>query len=248
MDALLSFCCQLATVKMNWEYQHVQSHQDVTHSIQDLTPQQLNVMADALAKHALMTSHLNQHYSKPDYPGKSICIFSDGCRVTSSIKSALYSSRGSQVAKTFLDKRKIICTQYFHLVDWDNQDRTMNSLLKMFQVWVTKHIAGFYGTNKHLSCLYSSTTNHCHCCGTPEELPRHITQCPNPGRVNMFNETVTELIQWMTSRMGHHLLVNAIRTYLSNRGRIRMTRMCADSPTLHQPWSFFFLSYSTMPG
>lgn len=37
----------------------------------------------------------------------------------------------------------------------------------------------------------------------------------------------------MTSKMGHPLLVHAIQTYLTNREKISMTKICTASPTLH---------------
>lgn len=135
------------------------------------------------------------HHTTLQQTRVNIRIFLDGQKITSSIKSALYLSWGSRVAQTFYDKRKIICLRHFHLVDWENLDRTIQSLPKMFQVWVTKHVSGFCGINKHISCLYPSTSDRCQCCGTPAETPAHITRCPNLGGVKMFDETVTLLIQ-----------------------------------------------------
>ena len=108
----------------------------------------------------------------------------------------------------------------------------MQSLPKMYQVWITKHVSGFCGTNKLLSCLLPNTSNCCQCCGNPDETPSHITQCSSPGRVQMFDTTVTSLVQWMTATTGHPLLVQAIRTYLTNRGKLSMMQICATSPTL----------------
>ncbi len=233
MDALLSFRRQLGLVRMPWEYRHVQSHQDATHSIQDLTiPQRLNVLADALAKNALVTANGTNQSSKPDYPGENVRIFVSGHKITSSIKSALYTSWGRRVAQTLYDKRRIIRSRHFDLVDWENVDRTMQSLPKMYQVWITKHVSGFCGTNKLLSRILPNTSNRCQCCGTPDETPSHITRCSNPGRVQMFDATVTSLIHWMTATTGHPLLIQAIQIYLTNRGKLRMMQICADSPTL----------------
>ena len=100
-------------------------------------------------------------------------------------------------------------------------------------MWVTKHVSGFCRTHKHLARLYSSTENCCQCCGTPNESTSHITRCPNPGRVKMFDETVSDLIRWMTSRNGHPLLIQAIHAYLQDRGKMRMTTICKDWPALH---------------
>jgi hypothetical protein len=72
-DVLSSFRHNLAAVKMKWTYTHVQSHQDDIHSIDELPiAQQLNILADALAKQALVTAHSTKCYSKPEYPGENI--------------------------------------------------------------------------------------------------------------------------------------------------------------------------------
>ena len=231
MDALLSFRRQLNLVKMQWAYKHVQSHQDDTHSINELTiPQRLNVLADAIAKQALKTAHQKQQYSRPEYPGETIRLFVDGQKITSSIKSALYTSWGNQTARIFLDKQKIVPARHFHLVDWDNIERTMTNLPKMLQVWITKHVSGFCGTNKHLSRLDISHSTRCKCCGAQVETTQHITRCPNPGRVRMFEETVSDLAQWMRTQNGHPQLTQAVQIYLNNRGRIRMSHICAGWP------------------
>ena len=233
-DVLSSFRTNLAAVKMKWTYNHVQGHQDNVHSIDELPiPQQLNVFADVLAKQALATGHSTKCYSKPHYPGENIRIYLDGCKVTSSPKAALYVSWGARTARKFFDKRGIIRSNDFHLIHWDNLSKTMDSLPRMFQVWITKHVSGFCGNNKHLVRLYPSITNQCHCCGAPNESTNHITRCPNPGRVKMFDETVFDLIQWMKSRDGHPTLIQAIQTYLQHRGKARMTTICKDWPALH---------------
>ncbi len=164
LDALLSFRHLLASTRTNWTYEYVESHLDTTHSIDHLTiPQRLNVWADNLAKHAIITGHRTNRYTKPEYPGETFRLFLDGHKVTSSIKRALYSSWGTRVAKPLFDKKKLLPSRHFDLVDWDNVDRTITSLPKMLQVWITKHVSGFCGTNTHLSLINPAQTNRCQC-------------------------------------------------------------------------------------
>ena len=233
LDALLSFRHLLTSTKTNWKYDYVESHLDTTHSIDHLPiPQRLNVWADNLAKNALITAHRTNRYTKPEYPGETVRLFLDGHKVTSSIKRALYSSWGTRVAKPLFDKKKLLPSRHFDLVDWDNVDRTITSLPKMLQVWITKHVSGFCGTNTHLSLINPAQTNRCQCCGSAAETTKHITRCPNPGRVKMFDDTVTTLINWMDSKHGYPPLTHSIHTYLRFRGRRSMTVICTDVPTL----------------
>ncbi len=137
-----------------------------------------------------------------------------------------------RVARSLFEKKKLIKSKHFHLVDWENVHRTIISLPRMLQVWITKHVSGFCGTNTHLSLLHTTHTNRCQCCGSPNETTQHITRCPDPGRVKMFNETVQTLIQWMDSKNSYPPLTQSIQSYLHLRGKKRMTSICADLPTL----------------
>ena len=121
-------------------------------------------------------------------------------------------------------------------MDWENVNRTINSLPKMLQVWITKHASGFCGTNKHLSLLHTSQTTQCQCCGSPNETTQHITRCPNPGQLKMFNETVKTLIQWIDSKTSYPPLTHSIQTYLHFWGKNacqQSVRICQLSPFLH---------------
>ena len=68
-DALTVFTKNLWHTKIHWEYRHVYGHVDDTTSFQDLTlPQQLNVIADALAKEALTEAKYTNKFCLPLYP------------------------------------------------------------------------------------------------------------------------------------------------------------------------------------
>ena len=108
----------------------------------------------------------------------------------------------------------------------------MASLPKMFQVWVTKFVSSFCGTNRNLARIHTSQDDRCRCCGAANETTEHITQCLDPGRTQMFTETVTKLTNWMTAKKGYPPLTYAIQVYLRHRGKKRMSTICADFPTL----------------
>jgi hypothetical protein len=234
-DLLLSFRRLLASTQATWTYRHVQSHQDTTYSMDELTiPQRLNVLADAIAKATLIDCYHTNKFNTPEYPGESIRLYIDGHKVASSIKSALYRAWGSRSAKLLLNKRNIVRARHFHLVDWESLGRAMQKLPQMYRVWVTKHVSGFCGIHKHLVRMQSTESACCPCCGSKIETTRHITQCCDPGRTQMFEESTQELVSWMTQQCGLPELTTSLEVYLLHRGRHTMKTICDQFPTLQR--------------
>ena len=151
-DVLTVFTKNLRDTRIHWEYHHVYGHMDDTTSFQDLNlPQQLNVIADALAKEALSEAKRANKFCLPLYPNEQIRVLTGGSKATSSFRTALYRSWGYQQARDLFHKRKIIHSKHFHLVNWEGVYQVMQALPQMYKVWVTKHVSGFCGTHRHLS-------------------------------------------------------------------------------------------------
>jgi hypothetical protein len=233
-DVLSVFVNNLRNTTIKWEYQHVYGHLDDHIPFAALSlPQQLNVIADGLAKDAITNAIKTQRYCQPEYPRETIRVYCDGRKVTSSFRQALYKSWGSRIARDLFHDKKIIPSQYFHLVNWEALHRVMHTLPQMYRVWLTKHVSGFCGTNKQLSRMSSSMDNKCMCCGGKNEDKLHITRCPDPGRTTLFTQTVLELIEWMTKSNSDRELILALQAYLIQRGKKPMKRICATMPHLH---------------
>ena len=114
------FTHNLATTTVPWSYHHVYGHLDETINFQSLSlPEQLNVMADKLAKDALLEAVKNGQYCKPYFPNESIRILINGHKATASIKAHLYKEWGQQVAKDLFHQKQIIQHQHFDYVHWD---------------------------------------------------------------------------------------------------------------------------------
>ena len=228
-DVLTIFTQNLAKITIPWSYHHVYSHLDDTTEFQLLSlPEQLNVMADKLAKEALLEAVKTGQYCKPYFPNESIRVLINGAKATTSIKAHLYQAWGQQVARDLFHSKRIIPQHHFDYIHWDGLRLAMTSLPQMYKVWVTKHVSGACATNRHLSKMDSRVANRCSCCGRRNESILHITRCTNEGRRLMFAQTVSELVQWMARSHGHPEIILAVESYLTFRGRVQMKRICQD--------------------
>ena len=189
-------------------------------------------MADKLAKEALIDAVKTGQYSTPYFPNEKMRILVNGIKATSSIKTLLYREWGRQAARDLFHRKNIIQQQHFDYVHWDGLRLAMTTLPQMYKVWVTKHVSGSCATNRHLSKMDSRVVNRCPCCGRRNESIIHITRCTNEGRRLMFEQTVQELVIWMTRSHSHPEIILAVESYLTYRGWVSMKRICQDSSIL----------------
>ena len=98
----------------------------------------------------------------------------------------------------------------------------MKGFPEMFCVWVTKQVSHFCGTNRQLSRFDTSVVNVCPSCGATDESPGHITRCKDEGRTQMFNHSVSGIVQWLEATKTNPSLVDLIVRYLQGRGEVRM--------------------------
>jgi hypothetical protein len=214
-DLLLLLRHNLDLLAMDVQYIHVCGHLDDELRFDQLTlPQQLNVMADKLAKDCLLNNIRKSTAHGPTYPNEPTRIWISGRKVTSSIRTALYDAWGYTTAKHLLNRRKIVSASRFHHIAWDAVGQAMTSYPQMFTLWVTKLASGFCGTNRHLSRIDAATVNKCPCCGQINESTSHITRCTNPGRIQVFSQSVDKLLDWMEESHCDVNLLECLEEYL----------------------------------
>jgi hypothetical protein len=54
---------------------------------------------------------------------------------------------GEQVEQVLYDQRGVVSNENFSFVYWEGMERVLKLFPDMFQVWVTKHVSHFQGTN-----------------------------------------------------------------------------------------------------
>jgi hypothetical protein len=234
-DLILLLRHNLDRLSLNVQYVHVYGHLDEHTQFNQLTmPQQLNVIADKLAKECLLDSINTGTRFGPTYPGENIRVWIAGRKVTSSVRSTLYDIWGAATAQRLLHRRKKVCNQDYHRVAWGAVGRAMVAYPQMFTLWVTKHVSGFSGTNRHLSRIDDSIVNKCPCCGLTDESTAHITRCSNPGRRKVFQQSVDTMLDWMEETHCDINVIECLDEYLQHRGRRCMGTIARGLPYLKE--------------
>lgn len=121
----------LFTKQYSVECTHVFGHLDDTLGFAELTlPQQLNVMADKLAKVSLQM-HVTRGMSHgPSYPQESMRIWIRGIKATSSVRTLLYNTWGAEMARSLFQRRRIVSWYTFPVIAWSYVDRAMMTYRK----------------------------------------------------------------------------------------------------------------------
>jgi hypothetical protein len=235
MDILSLFRRNLSTLTQKVVYTHVYGHVDeVTAYAQLSLPEQLNVMADHLAKQALITAVTTGSVRGPTYPREAVRIKIGDRKSTSSIRRTLYEHWGNQVGKALFQRRRIVSEHNYGRIAWAALGRAMDMYPQMYRTWVTKHVSGFSGTNRQLSRTEGGPENRCPCCLCPDESAAHITRCKNAGRLKMFKATVDTLLDWMETTSVDIDVVECMEEYFKHQGEMEMREIAAPYEKLHE--------------
>ncbi|KAL3780888.1 hypothetical protein HJC23_009934 [Cyclotella cryptica] len=211
-DLILLLRHNLDRLSLKVEYVHVYSHLDEHTQFNQLTlPQQLNVIADKVAKECLLDGIARFTRYGPTYPDEPIRVWIDAC-CTNGRWSATWTI--TEVA-------------------WAAVGKAMLAYPQMYTLWVTKHVSGFNGTNRHLSRIDNSIVNRCPCCGEADESTAHITRCLNPGRQRVFQQSVDTMLDWMEESHCDQNLIECLEEYLLRRGRRSMRNIARGLPHLN---------------
>jgi hypothetical protein len=232
-DIIRCFRSLLSEVSFPIKYEHVYGHQDDRIAWSLLTiEQQLNVIADLLAKDCLVQALRKGTFISSFFPFESLRVIVDGRKCTSSVTQAIYKSWGREEARGLLAKRNIVSPLNFDLIYWDGVGEAMSVYPQMFKIYITKHVSHFQGTNRQLSRVApQDVDNVCPCCGRRDESTGHITRCPDEGRTKMFYESADLLIDFLHESQMDPRLIDCIMRYLDGRGDGKMTEIAKNEPS-----------------
>lgn len=110
----------------------------------------------------------------------------------------------------------------------------MSTFLQGYRIWICKEVSHFAGTNRLLSCYDPTVANVCPCWGEIDKSTHHITQCPDPGKMVMFTESILTLILWLEETGMDNCLNLDLLDYLLVRGHGSLQSILADQPALSQ--------------
>jgi hypothetical protein len=155
-----------------------------------LIKEKINIKVDHLAKKALKCAHATGTFFDGRFPFEEFQISTNGVKVTGEAKPSLKAHWGRATARSFLDQKKIMALCNFASVWWSGIARVMASYPKMFQIFVTKQVSGWCGSNSKRSLCDTSINNICPDWGMVCKTSKHMTQCQDEGQVTLFRESV----------------------------------------------------------
>jgi hypothetical protein len=106
------------------------------------------------------------------------------------------------------------------------KDALPDSVLRLFQVWASKHVLGIAGTMKFLS-HEDGRKPICPSCLTCEETCSHIARCLEAGRTAAFQQSVSGITSWMADNATIPDVKAVVTAYTLGRGRVTCAA-CAD--------------------
>ncbi len=148
------------------KFLYVQSHTDDIKKLSECTNKELmNIVVDDLAQKALCRAHMSGEFFDGNYPSEDFIVSMRGIKTTSPIRPALETHWGKTEAHHFFNFKNIVHTHNFDLIWWDGVNIAMASYPKMFQVFISKQVPGWCGSNSKQSLWETTISNMCPNCG-----------------------------------------------------------------------------------
>ena len=216
-------------------FKWVPSHQDKHERWEDCTLiEQLNIIVDRLAKQVLLAAFVSRIFIDSVFPFEQVQVIVGGSKLTGSPKHAFDRHWSTRAAQSFFHRKDIVSKEYFHLVWWDGLEKVNISLPKMLRTWLTKHCADCCGTNKQLSYWTPSQTTLCPSCGDAVETTKHLTQCPDSGRVEMPKYSINEVLEVLVDEGADLEFLDLIETYLLAQGARTLVDCLVDQDSCYK--------------
>jgi hypothetical protein len=224
--------CQDLT--FNTHYSHTKAHQDDTTLFNKLSRSlQLNCICNHLTKQCLGDGVHKPKGGSQLFPLEPIRIFVGGEKLSSETGPLLQFHAHRQLAKGLVHRKKILLRDKFKEVDWESVHRALHLVLRLFQVWASKHVLGIAGTMKFLAHQDGQEPT-CPSCQACEETCAHIVHCPEAGRTEAFLLLVAELSKWMRENKTHPDLVSVISEYAQGQGKVTCITCAGELPFIIQ--------------
>ena len=83
------------------------------------------------------------------------------------------------------------------MVDWLALREALSGKTTMFCVWYSKQTIGINATRHNMARIEGLDDDRCPDCLSGPERNTHLSCCPDPGRMALFEEDVNKLYTWM---------------------------------------------------
>ncbi|EJK51315.1 hypothetical protein THAOC_29523 [Thalassiosira oceanica] len=182
-------------------YTHVHSHLD-DHISYDLLPvdYQQNADMDALAQSALDDVIESCNFIASQFPYEPFTIHCAEKRIMKNFTASIYIEQGRTTAQEmfFCPKDSLLPINSKIEVYWDAIHHLFTKVYPpTFCVCGIRKQRSKRYLHRNEPQTYPSPA--CPCCGHPNEDASHIILCPDKGRTNLYNDSVTDLVRWMAA-------------------------------------------------
>ncbi len=201
------------------KFLYVASHSDDTKKRKERSlKERINFKVDHLAKKALLATHTSNQYFDGAFPLEDFQVHTDRQKLTGQTKTSLEEHWGRAKAKRFFDVKGIVRSSKFNSIWWAGLHWAIASYPKMFQIFISKQVSGWCGSNSKLLLWDSNVNNICPNCGIINETTKHMTRCTHEGWVTLFRESVQEVTECLEEANTEPVLITMIEEYLLAQG------------------------------
>ena len=199
-------------------YSHIKAHQDDHTSFKNLDRKaQLNCICDHAAKFRIATDGQDQSTPGRLFPLEMVGVYVQGEKMTSNTGGSIQYWAHHQLARNYNQMENILSHKQFDAIDWRSVYNTLHSLLRLFQLWASKHVLKIAGTMKYLS-HQDGRSPLCPSCQECTETCSHIARCQEVGREAAFRESTNAVERWMETIDTNSNVKELLLAYLRGRG------------------------------
>ena len=121
-------------------------------------------------------------------------------RIHSRLDSTLYDLLTIEKSRSYWTKKMKVPKQMVHTINWRSLSIAFSNLNPNKKKEVLKWLSGFCATNSMLYLRKQATSAECPGCQHPNETTVHVIKCQTPSATAVWNEAISGLKRWMTSR------------------------------------------------
>jgi hypothetical protein len=159
-------------------------------------PAQLNIDMDDSAK-AFLEQLPALATSPQTLQGEGWQLWIAGRKITGDPGPAIRYAAYAPEVQAHLHRNGILNQDDFDLVDWAALRATMQSFPPLYRLWVSKHVAGFFGCGKMMKRWKFWDHSRCPCCAHEYEDKTHLMTCPDPQAVSTWEQSLENFELWL---------------------------------------------------
>lgn len=225
-DIIASIWRLMDTVKTEWSFIHIDSHQDDFIPFANLDRlAQLNVLVDSEAKQICYEAIANNDTEPVFYalPLQKILITIDNKEISSDFKKEIHKHIQKRRTRDYWKKKLELREKDFQHIDWDLLHKSTKNYER--PRWLSKWSSGFCGVGVQLVRYGYQKFNNCPRCNAEGETVTHVLKCPQQGARDLWKEKLEELDIWMTEQkimpeLHQHIITELNSWHQSNNEHI----------------------------